>query len=161
MRERLYQRPQNQPVVVATDNEESPARATTKGQEENSNNIYDQDIEELPLSSSDNGILITLLRVFTNGVMDNRIHSAADVVRNSELTVHEKLTKIDSLIRIPASASAERLGELLGKSKQAVLKSGWWAQNRKGEKASEIGRRRIRHMEMKSDIQSEDDGNTQ
>jgi hypothetical protein len=63
------------------------------------------------------------------------------------LTVHEKLMQIDAVLPFPATASAEQLGVLLGVSKQAVLKSKWWSENRKGEKASEVGRRRDVHRE--------------
>lgn len=83
-----------------------------------------------------------LLSVFTNGVADDRIAAAAVVLNNDTLTVNEKLTKIDALIRIPGKASAEQLGEMFGKTKQAVLKSEWWKQNRQGEKENEIGQRR-------------------
>jgi hypothetical protein len=88
---------------------------------------------------------LALLRLFTNGVVDDRISKAKLVLADDKLTVNEKLTKIDALIPLPATASAEQLGEMLGKSKQAVLKSEWWKQNRQGEKENEIGRRRTGH----------------
>jgi hypothetical protein len=85
--------------------------------------------------------LSALLRVYTNGVSEDRIEKATRLLSDGHLTVNEKLTKIDALIRIPATASAEQLGQMLGVTKQAVLKTEWWIQNRKGEKVSEIGRR--------------------
>ncbi len=85
------------------------------------------------------------MSVFTNGVADERMTRAFRLLADPSLTVNEKLTRIDALIRFPATASAEQLGVMLGVSKQAVLKSEWWVQNRKGEKASEIGRRRTGH----------------
>jgi hypothetical protein len=88
---------------------------------------------------------LRLLSVFTNGVADERMTRAFRLLADPSLTVNEKLTRIDALIRFPATASAEQLGVMLGVSKQAVLKSEWWVQNRKGEKASEIGRRRTGH----------------
>jgi hypothetical protein len=39
------------------------------------------------------------------------------------------------------------LGELVGVTKQAVLKTDWWIQHRKGEKSDEVGRRHISHQE--------------
>jgi hypothetical protein len=67
------------------------------------------------------------------------------LLSDARLTANEKLTKIDALIPFPATASAEQLGEMLGVTKQAVLKTDWWIQNRKGEKDSEVGRRRDGH----------------
>jgi hypothetical protein len=88
---------------------------------------------------------LALLRVFTNGVADERFVKAARLLADSQLTANEKLTQIDDLIRFPATASAEQLGDMLRVSKQAVLKTEWWKQNRKGEKENEIGRRREGH----------------
>jgi hypothetical protein len=88
---------------------------------------------------------LALLRVFTNGVADERFVKAARLLADSQLTANEKLTQIDDLIRFPATASAEQLGDMLRVSKQAVLKTDWWKQNRKGEKENEIGRRREGH----------------
>jgi hypothetical protein len=89
---------------------------------------------------------IALLKVFTNGIVDDRINKAAQLLTDDNLTANEKLTEIDALIRFPPTASAEQLGEMLGVSKQAVLKTDWWIQNRKGEKADETGRRRAVHQ---------------
>jgi hypothetical protein len=85
------------------------------------------------------------LRVFTNGLTDDRIQKATQILADDTLSANEKLTKIDALIPFPPTASAEQLGEMLGRSKQAVLKTEWWRENRKGEKADEIGLRRAMH----------------
>jgi hypothetical protein len=92
-------------------------------------------------------LLTALMRVFTNGLSDDRIEKAVEVLANNQLTANDKLTKIDALMPFPASASAAQLGKLVGVKKQAVLKGEWWIQNRKGEKESEIGRRRAKHQE--------------
>jgi hypothetical protein len=97
-----------------------------------------------PSARSDNAAL-ALMRVFTNGIADERIQKAARLLADSKLTANEKLTEIDALIPFPATVSAEQLGDMLGVTKQAVLKTDWWIQNRKGEKDSEIGRRREGH----------------
>jgi hypothetical protein len=89
---------------------------------------------------------LALLKVFTNGIADDRIKEASRLLTDDALTANEKLTKIDALIRFPATASAEQLGGLLSVTKQAVLKTDWWVQNRKGEKDNEIGRRRAGHQ---------------
>ena len=109
-----------------------------------------------PGESEVDGSVIALMRVFTNGVSDDRIRQAARLLDDDKLTVNEKLTKIDALIPIPATASAEQLGQMLGVTKQAVLKTEWWIQNRKGERQDEIGRRRVKHQERAKDPQ--DDG---
>ena len=88
---------------------------------------------------------LALMRVYTNGIADDRIEKATRLLADDKLTANEKLTKIDALIPFPATASAEQLGEMLGVTKQAVLKTDWWMQNRKGEKENEVGRRREGH----------------
>lgn len=81
---------------------------------------------------------LALLRVFTNGVADERLRQTNQVLANDKLTVNEKLTKIDGLMPVPPTASAEQLGEMLGVSKQAVMKTAWWRKNRRGETQKEI-----------------------
>ena len=99
---------------------------------------------------------IALLSVFTNSISDDRIKQASRLLADDTLTANEKLTKIDALIRFPATASAEQLGEMLGVTKQAVLKTGWWIQNRKGEKDNEVGRRRAGHQKRAKEYEKLD-----
>jgi hypothetical protein len=87
-----------------------------------------------------------LVSVFTNGLSDDRIKEASRLLADDTMTANKKLTKIDALIRFPPTASAEQLGKMLGVTKQAVMKTDWWIQNRKGEKDNEIGRRRAAHQ---------------
>src|SRR5262249_56643208 len=103
--------------------------------------------------------LIALMHVFTNGIADDRFVQATRLLANDQLTANEKLTKIDTLIPFPATASAEQLGEMLGVTKQAVLKTDWWMQNRKGEKENEVGRRREGHRKRAKNYEapSQDD----
>jgi hypothetical protein len=98
-------------------------------------------------SPAQNDSMARLLRLFTNGVVDDQIKKASSLVEDDALNVNDKLTKINSLIPFPANASAEHLAELLGVTKQAVLKTAWWIENRRGEKQNEIGRRRAVHKE--------------
>lgn len=98
---------------------------------------------ELPALPPDHA-LAALLRVYTNGVADERLRQAAQILTDDTLTVHEKLTKIDGLIRFPPTASAEQLGVMLGVSKQAVMKTAWWCKNRRGMTDEEIERRQAR-----------------
>jgi hypothetical protein len=99
---------------------------------------------------------VALLRVYTNGVADERILKAAELVADDSLKADDKLTKIDALLPFPATASAEQLGELLGVSKQAILKTRWWADHRKGEKQDEIGRRAMAHRKRAEGQQTPD-----
>jgi hypothetical protein len=101
--------------------------------------------EATPATVLGSNASLALLRVFTNGIVDDRIEKATRLLADDKLTANEKLTKIDALFPFPATASAEQLGEMLGVRKQAVLKTDWWIQNRKGEKESEVGRRREGH----------------
>ena len=89
---------------------------------------------------------IALISVLSNGVSDDRIKEASGVVTDATLTANEKLTKIHRLVPFPPTASAQQLGDMLGVTKQAVMKTEWWVQNRKGEKDNEIGRRRDVHQ---------------
>jgi hypothetical protein len=102
-----------------------------------------------------------LLSVLTNGVADERITEAASVLQDDELTTHEKLTKIHAAIGIPCTASAEQLGKMFGVTKQAVMKTGWWNQRRRGERENAIGQRRDKHRERAEEIdqnqQNDDD----
>jgi hypothetical protein len=101
--------------------------------------------EGTPTAAPGSNASLALMRVFTNGIADDRIEKATRLLADDELTANEKLTKIDALIPFPATASAEQLGVMLGVTKQAVLKTDWWTQQRKGEKENEVGRRREGH----------------
>jgi hypothetical protein len=102
-------------------------------------------IAPLTDSSQPGNASLALMRLFTNGLTDDRMAKAIRLLENQRLNTNEKLTKIDALIPFPATASAEQLGDMLGVTKQAVLKTDWWIQHRKGEKDNEIGRRREGH----------------
>lgn len=120
------------PITPATEAPTVPAAVPT---------IQPTEAPTVPAADQSIGALLTL---FTNGLANERIEEAAQIVRDDKLSVHEKLTKINVLIRFPATASAEQLGDLFGVTKQAVLKTAWWIENRQGEKQNEIGRRRIK-----------------
>lgn len=96
--------------------------------------------------------LLRILQVFTKGVSDERFTNAAEIVA-SKMTVNEKLTKLDAQVCIPATASAEELGDMLEVTKQAVSQTDWWIQNRKGEKESEIARRKTKHKKRAEDYE--------
>lgn len=88
-----------------------------------------------------------LLRVFTNGIADERIQQAARILVDDTLTTNDKLTRIDELIPFPPTASAEQLGKMLRVSKQAVMKTAWWCKNRRDMTDEEIERRQSRMKE--------------
>jgi hypothetical protein len=103
---------------------------------------------------TDDQPLSRLIRFYTNGVSDDRIQEALIVLEDERLTTNEKLRKIDGLMPVPASASAQQLGKLLRVTKQAVMKTDWWIRNRTGEKENEIGRRRSIHMQRAAKLES-------
>lgn len=106
-------------------------------------------LHEAMNAKSDKGDEVTqrLLAVYTNNVSDEKFRQVIGIVQDTELTVSHKLTKINKLMSIPASASAQSLADFLDVSKTAVLRSEWWEQNRKGEKQSEIGTRQDRLLD--------------
>lgn len=108
-------------------------------------------VAQTPIHETDKdsrSAIAALLKVYTDGVSDERINEASAIVVNANLSSATKLERIDKLIRLPASASAQDLGDLLGVSKQAILKTLWWQINRQGEKADEVGKRTVRRIEI-------------
>jgi hypothetical protein len=97
-----------------------------------------------------------LLRVFTNGVADERIRQAARILVDDTLTANDKLTRIDELIHFPPTASAEQLGAMLGVTKQAVMKTAWWAERRNGEGAAKVEQRRAIHRGRAAQLEHPD-----
>lgn len=102
--------------------------------------------------------MVGLLTLYTNGVSDDRLRQAVDVVNDSKLTVNDKLAKLNQALAIPTTATAEGLAKLLGVSKPAVLKTAWWSENRAGEKANEVGRRRRQHQKRAGESEPADWG---
>jgi hypothetical protein len=102
-----------------------------------------------PPENEERPAVVALLRVFTNGIVDERIQQAAQILTDDTLTANEKLTRIDEQLRFPPTASAEQLGAMLGVTKQAVMKTAWWCKNRRGETQEEIDRRFDKHEERR------------
>jgi hypothetical protein len=98
-----------------------------------------------------------LLRVYTNGLSDDRIAAAAQVVANKRLSVNNKLYKLDKLLPIPSTASAAVLAELFDISKQAVMKTAWWAEHRSGEGAAKVEQRRAIHHDRAAQLERPDE----
>ena len=117
---------------------------------------------EHPASKPDGFPALSPLKVFSNGVSDDRLLKASAPLADDKLGANEKLTRIDAPIPFPPTASSEDLGAMLGVTKQAIGKTDWWDQNRKGEKEVEIGRRRSklkgRSADQESPRTNEDDG---
>jgi hypothetical protein len=98
-----------------------------------------------------------LLRVYTSGLSDDRIAAAAQVVANKRLSVNNKLYKLDKLLPIPPTASAAVLAELFDISKQAVIKTAWWAEHRSGEGAAKVEQRRAIHHDRAAQLERPDE----
>ena len=93
-----------------------------------------------------------LLSVFTEGMTDERFENAANLLNNEMLSVNDKLWKLDNLIPIPSTISAEKLGKLFkskdkpdGVSKTAIQNTAWYKENRHGKRDEEIFRRHEKH----------------
>jgi hypothetical protein len=106
--------------------------------------------------------LLAVTRLYTNGVSDECIKKVALLRDNSNLSVNEKLTKIDALLPLPPTASAEKLGQMLGVTRQAVLQTDWWVDNRWGKRDDKISEReeahRRRAQSYEAPGQDDDDG---
>lgn len=134
-----------EPELPVPTNEQMQMKSTSRG---------DVIVEENALATIQ--LQRALLRVYSNGIFDENIMQATLLLADDTLTVNDKLTKIDALIPFPANAFAEQLGEMLGKTKQAVLKTDWWIQKRKGEKDSEVGKRRDLHRKRAKSYEAND-----
>lgn len=88
---------------------------------------------------------LSLLDIYTNGISERRIKDVEQVSVRDNLTVSDKLNKIDELMPIPAITTANKLAKLFNVTKQAVLKSEWWKLHRKGKREDEIERRKALH----------------
>jgi hypothetical protein len=112
-------------------------------------------LSEAATATATNHPFLALLRVFTDGVSDERIQKATQFLTDAKLTVDEKLTKIDRMIQFPVTASANDLAQMLGGvSKTAVIHSLWWQSNRAGKKAEEIDRRRQKHQDRAEEYEN-------
>jgi hypothetical protein len=98
---------------------------------------------------------IRLLNAFTNGLADERLDKAANVLNNDTLTIDEKLWAIDALMPIPPTVSGAKLGKALGVSKTAIQNTTWYIQKRKGQKDNEIGRRHEQYRQRGQQYESE------
>lgn len=102
--------------------------------------------------------LLRLLSVFSDGLSDERFLQAAAILSDDKLYANDKLTNIDKIIRLPAKASAERLGKLIGVTAAAVKKTMWWQNNRYGKKAEEIESRKQRLIQQGSQFEHSQPG---
>jgi hypothetical protein len=98
--------------------------------------------------------VMAVVQLYVGGAAsEERIQAVAALVNNPDLTVNEKLTQIDQQLPIPATASAEKLGELLKVTKQAVMKCEWWQENRRGTRQDDESRRLARHEKRKKELE--------
>jgi hypothetical protein len=134
--------------------------------EPNTSSAQRSTVEQPPLDANKEPLpaIWRMMNVFTDGAANVLIRRAVIVLEDETLTCNEKLIKIDSLLPFPPTASGSQLASMLGATKQAVFKTGWWKQNRKGGKRSEIARRlnlhrsRAKQRELPSeDSESSDD----
>lgn len=84
------------------------------------------------------------ISIYSGGVADDRLRQVAAIVAQRELSVAERLQKIDDVLPIPASASLKDLAELFGVSREAVRTTPWWQKSRAGERKLKTHQRRQR-----------------
>jgi hypothetical protein len=84
------------------------------------------------------------ISIYSGGVADDRLRQVAAIVAQRELSVAERLQKIDDVLPIPASASLKDLAELFGVSREAVRTTPWWQKSRAGERELKTHQRRQR-----------------
>jgi hypothetical protein len=89
------------------------------------------------IDNEKNNLIKSFLSVFTDGVSDERLDTVCRIAR-SESSADKKLKDIESLFPIPPTTSAKTLGDLLGVSKPAIMKTNWWVRNRKGKKSEKV-----------------------
>jgi len=82
--------------------------------------------------------------LYTGGVADDRLRQVVAIAGQKELTVGERLQKIDELLPIPPTATLSALGLLFGVSREAVRTTPWWQKSRAGERELKTDRRRQR-----------------
>jgi len=98
-----------------------------------------------------------LLRIYTNGLSDDRFAAARQVINSEQLSVNDKLCKLDKLLPIPSTTSAAVLAKAFGVSKHAVIKTAWWAEHRNGEGAAKVEQRRAIHHDRAGQLEHPDE----
>ncbi len=106
-------------------------------------------------SGQDGGaaVMRRILALYTDGLSNDKFKLLEAVVTR-EGRVAEKLENIDHILRIPLTASAATLGELLGVTATSIKKTPWWDRKRKGARERVVegrkGRLRARSQERDS-----------
>jgi hypothetical protein len=98
-----------------------------------------------------------LLRIYTNGLSDDRFAAARQVIKDERLSVNDKLCKLNELLPIPSTTSAAVLAKAFGVSKHAVIKTAWWAEHRSGEGAAKVEQRRAIHHDRAAQLDRPDE----
>lgn len=88
-----------------------------------------------------------VLALYTGHVANETFRKLAEIVRDTTLTVNEKLARLHATLPLPPNVSAQKLAKALGVSKSAVIASDWWKEHRKGRREKDQERRRERLIE--------------
>lgn len=104
-------------------------------------------------------VKLRLLSTYLNQLVDERFVKACEIVESDSLKPDQKLWKLDALMPIPPTVSAQKLGNLLGCSKPNIQKTSWYKEHRKSEPDNQIARREqtSHSVVRKSSIESDDD----
>jgi len=87
------------------------------------------------------------INFYTGGIADDRLQQVAAIVAQRDLSVDERLQKINDILPIPATASLQDVADLFGVTRQAVHQTDWYQHNRAGEGESKKEQRRRRLSE--------------
>ena len=79
--------------------------------------------EDEPAKVTEGQAAFRLLNIYTNGVADEQFVKASNVLIDDTLTINERLSKIDNLLPIPPTASAEKLGKAAGRHQDGSPKN--------------------------------------
>ncbi|MGB7329543.1 MAG: hypothetical protein WBD31_32010 [Rubripirellula sp.] len=102
--------------------------------------------------------MFRLFNLYSDNVAEERMRAAHNIL-NGDGSINDKLEKIDAIFPIPASASGEALGRVFDVTRQAIAKTDWWEQNRKGKAEERVETRRSSHNSRakRRDIRVDDD----
>ena len=90
--------------------------------------------------NSGSHVMGMLLNAYTKGASSAKLAQMVNIIQGND-TVDEKTTKLNQVLSLGA-ISGEGIAELLGCTKQAIYRTAYWTENRKGERDEKAESRR-------------------
>lgn len=87
---------------------------------------------------------LKMLKLHADCANYERLRASARVVANKTVTVNKRLEVWDQEVGVPPTASLYDLGRVLGCTAEAIRKTEWWQENRRGEQARRVAARKNR-----------------